>query len=150
MRTQLVCDWMTRDPITINGDATLLEARRLMKENATRCLPVTDNGELVGIVTSDEVYDALAAEIISHNGRPNSTIAVSTIMMRVPFAVSPLTPVGLAAQIMLEHGISGLPVMVGDKLLGLITDGDILRTLVSKATASAFDKSSRRARCAVV
>jgi CBS domain-containing protein len=51
---------------------------------------------------------------------------------------------------MLEHGISGLPVMVGDKLLGLITDGDILRTLVSKATASAFDKSSRRARCAVV
>jgi len=149
MRTQPVYDWMTHDPITINSDAPLLQARRLMRENAIRCLPVMNNGEFVGIVTLDEVCEALVSETISHNDRPMSMAAVSTIVTRVPFAISPLTTISLAAQIMLEHRISGLPVMVGDKLIGIITEGDILRMLLSKAATSVSDQPLRRAKARV-
>jgi acetoin utilization protein AcuB len=46
-----VGDWMTRDPITIEVDATVMEAIHLLKEKNIRRLPVMRTGQLVGLVT---------------------------------------------------------------------------------------------------
>jgi CBS domain-containing protein len=53
-------------------------------------------------------------------------------MMPDPIAVTPLTTIDQAAQIMLQHRISCLPVMLGDKVIGIITEGDMLRILVTE------------------
>ncbi|MEM3374519.1 MAG: CBS domain-containing protein [Candidatus Woesearchaeota archaeon] len=52
---------MTKNPVTIEHDATILEATRLMSENSFRHLLVLKNGKLVGIVTAKDVIEVLSA-----------------------------------------------------------------------------------------
>jgi CBS domain-containing protein len=56
-----VMDMMTKDPITINYDASILEATRLMSENNFRHLLVLKNGKIVGIVTAKDVIEVMSA-----------------------------------------------------------------------------------------
>lgn len=57
-----VCDIMTQDPITINADADFDSAMRIMHKAKIRRLPVTENGKLVGLVSSDDVAAAFKEE----------------------------------------------------------------------------------------
>lgn len=54
-------DIMTKNPITIEHDATILEATRLMSENGFRRLLVVKNGKLVGVVTAKDIIEVLSA-----------------------------------------------------------------------------------------
>ncbi|MDA8215633.1 MAG: CBS domain-containing protein [Nitrospiraceae bacterium] len=61
-KTTCVCDIMTQDPITINADADFDSAMRIMHKAKIRRLPVTENGKLVGLVSSDDVAAAFKEE----------------------------------------------------------------------------------------
>ena len=134
MDDQQVQDWMTRDPITITSNTTLPEAHRLMKENSVRRLPVVDDGKLVGIVTLGDVREAEPSDATSLSifelQYLLAKLPVSNIMTPDPVTVTPITTIARAAQVMLEHKISGLPVMDRGKLVGIITESDIFRMLV--------------------
>lgn len=132
MRLELVKDWMSREVITAVPTTGLLEADALMRENKIRRLPVVENGRVVGMVTFGDVRSA----------RPSAATSLSTwemnyllanlklgeIMTRQPQTVAPDATIGEAANIMLTHRISGLPVVDGSgKLLGIITESDIFR-----------------------
>ena len=54
-------DIMTKNPVTINHDVSILEATRLMSENNFRRLLVVENGKLVGIVTAKDVIEVMSA-----------------------------------------------------------------------------------------
>lgn len=56
-----VSEIMTKNPVTIENDATILDATRLMSENNFRHLLVVKNGKLVGIVTAKDVIEVLSA-----------------------------------------------------------------------------------------
>ena len=56
-----VRDMMTSDPVTIDSDATVEEAARVIAERKHNRLPVVEHGRLVGVVTRVDVLDALTA-----------------------------------------------------------------------------------------
>lgn len=136
MRRYLVRDWMSPDPVTIDPHTTLPEAHRLMKECAVRRLPVIADGRLVGIVTLDDVREAsptrTCALSIYELNYALAHLTVEQIMTRDPITVAPDFSVQAAAHLMLEHKVGGLPVMDGDRLVGIITESDIFRLLVNE------------------
>ena len=136
VRRRMIRDWMTPDPITIGPNTTLPEAARLMKECNIHRLPIVDNERLVGIVTLGDIREASPSNAHSLSiYELNYLIArltVGEIMTRHPITVTPDMSVEAAARLMLEHKIGGLPVMDGNRLVGIITETDIFRLLVTE------------------
>ncbi|MCW5882571.1 MAG: CBS domain-containing protein [Anaerolineae bacterium] len=135
--TPRVRDWMTPDPIVIQASKPLPEAHQLMKQRRIRRLPVVDrNGRLVGIVTRGDVREASPSNATSLSIYEIhyllSQLAIEAIMTRNPRTVTPDTLIKEAARQMLDHKISGLPVVEGDKLVGIITESDIFRGLIER------------------
>jgi CBS domain-containing protein len=127
---------MSSDPVTIDPQTTLPEANRLMKECGIRRLPVVDNGRLVGIVTLGDIREASPSNATSLSiYELNYLIArltVGHIMTREPITIAPDSSIEAAARLMLEHKVSSLPVVDGNKVVGIITESDIFRLLVNE------------------
>jgi acetoin utilization protein AcuB len=134
MRTQLVRDWMAHELVTITVDTTLPEASRLMKEYHIRHLPVMNDRKLVGIVTWGDVREASASDSttlsIYELNALLDTLYASYFMTRQPITIDPDDDVAYAAEIMLDNKIGCLPVVSGDRLVGLITESDIIRVVM--------------------
>lgn len=114
----LVGDVMTREVLTLRPDAPIAEGLRLMNDRTVHRLPIVDPaGELLGIASDMDLRIAEAA------GRLGD--CVSTVMTRRVLTVSEYCPLEEAASLMRQKGIGGLPVVRGNKLVGIITDGDI-------------------------
>lgn len=133
MRRLLVKDWMTPAPITVHPQSTLPHARKLMEEHHIRRLPVVEDDELVGIVTIGDIREAQPSDVQSLRSFEAENlvnlITVDTVMTPNPITVTPETSIGEAARLMLEHKISGLPVLKHGKLAGIITETDLCRLL---------------------
>jgi acetoin utilization protein AcuB len=108
---------MTKDPVTVAPGETLGAARQKMRECHFRRLPVVARGKLVGIVTDGDLR--LHCENLD-------TIPVERAMTRKVVTIAPSTTVEDAARKLLEHRISGLPVVDGDRLVGIVTTSDVL------------------------
>lgn len=141
MSERSVREWMTSDPITINSQQTLPDAYRLMMSNQIRRLPVVDEGHLVGIVTMRDLMQVepprnLGLNVI-HINDILSNLPIHSFMTPDPETISPADPLIEAAKLMLKEKISGLPVMEGDHLVGIITESDIFRAFVALESQSA-------------
>lgn len=134
METLLVRDWMTADPVTVSSKTTLPDAHDLMRRRRVRRLPVVDDGALVGIITLGDVREASPSDATSLSiyelNYLLSRLTIGRIMTRNVITVTPTTTIREAAGIMLLHKISGLPVVDGDKLVGIITESDIFRVVM--------------------
>jgi acetoin utilization protein AcuB len=134
MRTQLVRDWMAHELVTITVDTTLPEASRLMKEYHIRHLPVMNDKKLVGIVTWGDIREASASDSttlsIYELNALLDTLCASYFMTRQPITIDPEDDIAYAAEIMLDNKIGCLPVVSGDRLMGLITESDIIRVVM--------------------
>lgn len=135
MKQELVMDWMTSNPITITPETTLPKAHRLMMEHNIRRLPVMKNRAVVGIVTLGDVRGAEPSGATSLSiweiNYLISRLKVEEIMTPRPLTVVMRATVGEAAQIMLDHKVSGLPVLdENGQLVGIITESDIFRKVV--------------------
>jgi CBS domain-containing protein len=128
---------MSCEVVTVTPDVTLPEAHRLMTTYHIRRLPVTRQGQLVGIVTLGDVREAEP----SHAGSLNiwelnyllAKVKVERIMTCRPITVSPEETLAEAAGLMLEHKISGLPVVDDEgEMVGIITESDIFRRVVKE------------------
>lgn len=135
MKQELVKEWMTRRVVTISSETSLPEAHRLMLVNKIRRLPVLKMGHLVGIVTRGDVRGAEASGATSLNmwelAYILSKLDIEKVMTRNPITISPEATISEAAKIMLEHKVSGLPVVdEAGSLVGIITESDIFRLVV--------------------
>lgn len=136
MKKELVKDWMTSDVITVIPEMTLPEAHQIMVTEEIRRLPVVDNdGKLIGIITLGDVRGAqpspATALSIWEMNYLLSSLTVERIMTPDPTSVHPEQTIGDAARTMLEHRISGLPVVdETGKLCGIITESDIFSMVV--------------------
>ncbi len=131
----LIKDWMTRDPVTITDDTSLIRAIHIINERRFRRLPVMSAGRLVGLVTDRDLKAASPSKATTLDVHEMyylmAEMPVKEIMSRDPITVSQEATVEEAAQIMLAHTISGLPVVdAGGSLVGIITQSDILRALL--------------------
>lgn len=136
MKKNLVSNWMTLNPITIDPKITLPEAQKIMKERVIRRLLVVDRGKLVGIVTSGDLRGAEPSDAstlsIFESHYLLAKLTVEKIMTWEPITIRPDATIQHAAQLMLEHKIGGLPVVDNDKLVGIITESDIFRVLAQE------------------
>jgi acetoin utilization protein AcuB len=134
----LIKDWMTKDPVTITEETSMIKAIHIMKERRFRRLPVVTDGRLVGMVTDRDLKEASPSKATTLDVHELyyllAELQVKEIMSRNPVSVSQDDTVEHAAQIMLEHTISGLPVLDQDgKVVGIITQSDVFRAFMDIA-----------------
>lgn len=138
MYQQLVRDWMTPHPITIDPKTVLPDAHRLMQDSHIRRVPVVEHGKLVGIVTLGDIREAEPSQATTLSMYELhyllSKLTVERIMTRDPINIAPDATIRDAARLMLEHKIGGLPVVepATGKLIGIITESDIFRILAQE------------------
>jgi acetoin utilization protein AcuB len=125
-------DVMTGNPITIESESLLLDARKTMKEKNIRRLPVVDKGKLVGIVTKQDLDEALpppTTATSAHEFHSLSRMSVKEVMKKNPLTFSPDTPFEEALKIGQKKKISSFLVVENGKLVGITTESDIVRLL---------------------
>ena len=126
-------DMMTRNPITAESETLVWDARRIMKENNIRRLPVVDKGKLVGIITKHDLLEASPSPATSLSifelNYLLSKMKVKDIMKKNPVTVTPDTPFEEALKLGQEKKVGAFPVVEGEKLVGITTESDIIRFL---------------------
>lgn len=126
--------WMQKDFITVSPDTSLAEADLILKDNNFRHLPVTDNDELVGIITKTDIQKALPSTIDSslnpHDRILASQAKVSSFMTDTPLTVEPMNPLENVARLMRQFKIGAIPVVEGKKIVGIITESDIFKAFI--------------------
>ena len=133
----LIRDWMTSDVITVSAETSMLKAGKLMKEHDIRRLPViADDRCVIGIVSDRDVKAASPSKATTLDMHEMyyllSELKIKDIMTPNPLTVEALDTVEKVALLMLEKGFGGFPVVDADKkLIGIITDHDIFKVLVS-------------------
>ena len=113
-----VRDVMTSNPRTVSPNDAIQVAARIMKEEDTGVVPVVENGRAVGIVTDRDIVLRAVAE--GGVDRP-----VRDIATREVFCVRPDDSTREAERIMSQRQIRRLPVVEGDRLVGIVSLGDI-------------------------
>ena len=105
---------MTTDLFTLEASATLAGAEQLMKTHRVRHIPIIDvEQRLIGLIPQ---RDILASD--------KTGIFVSDVMRRDLYTISQAADMRAAALMLQKHKIGSLPVLQGEKLVGIITDSD--------------------------
>jgi acetoin utilization protein AcuB len=137
-----VGDWMTSNPITIEADASVIEAIHLLKERNIRRLPVMKQGKLAGLVTEKMLFGYMPAKATSLDQWELhyllSKTPVRAAMNPTPHTVTPETPISEAAKLLHDRKLNGIIVVnaKGD-LVGLLTTTNALEALIHFAAEAA-------------
>jgi acetoin utilization protein AcuB len=115
----LVSEIMSRKLVTISSDKRVSKALQLMQQRQIRHLPVMEGGRMVGWITSRDLREVLLASMLEK-------ITVADVMIKAPISVTADTGVEEAARLVQEHKIGGMPVLEGDRLVGVITMLDLI------------------------
>src|SRR3712207_6606757 len=115
----LVGELMTRDVLTVEPSDTLGEAAQKMTERGVGSVVVSDFGRMIGILTERDVLKAVAGRTHSSEAR------VREWMTGEPITVSESTSVDEAGRLMLEHGFRHLPVVDGERAVGIVSIRDL-------------------------
>ncbi len=156
---------MTKKVITVSPNDSIFEVQSVLLNNKIRRVIVSKNKTPVGIITYRDFIPAKTFDLYREFTDPEErteifwnpqinefnvnnisyllTFLAKDIMSKQPFFVSPNDVVYTAAIIMIRHGISGLPVVKGKKLVGIITKSDIVNVIASRGKISNSKKSPK-------
>jgi len=134
----LVKDWMSKPAITVDAGASVAKAVKLLRRHDINMLPVLADNRLAGIIAIVDIQRASAAGLnpLQQDDLLEllSQVRVESVMTCRPITVPPEHTVEEAAEILLIHRISGLPVVYGGhQLVGVITKSDILQLILTMA-----------------
>ncbi|HHV97079.1 MAG TPA: CBS domain-containing protein [Clostridiaceae bacterium] len=115
-----VRDKMTKNIVSVTPDAAIVQVAQLMQKHNVGVIPVVEQGNLVGIVTD---RDIVLRNIAS--GKDPKTTPVSSVMTTQVVAVTPDTDVNEVAYKMAENKVRRIPVVENNKLVGILSIGDI-------------------------
>jgi len=115
-----VRDAMTADPRSIGKSVSVVEAARLMREQDIGSLPITDDEQLVGMITDRDITMRVVAEAAD----PNAT-SVEDIYSRDLISVEPDNDLEEALGLMARHQVRRLPVVEDGRLVGIVAQADI-------------------------
>ena len=133
----LVQEWMTREVFHIGVETSMMKASRLMKEKKIRRLPVVDDDlRVVGIISDRDIKDASPSKATTLDMHELyyllSELKVKDIMTKKPVCARADDSVEGVALVLMERGFGGMPVVDNtNKLIGIITESDIFKVLVS-------------------
>ncbi|MBE0477330.1 MAG: CBS domain-containing protein [Coriobacteriia bacterium] len=144
-------DVMTPDPLVVAPDLPVTEAARLMVGRRVGALPVVEDGKLVGIVTEgDLIMQDVKVEFPTYIHLLDGFIfyppaqarfeaelkkavgaTVGQVMTRDVLTVTSDAPVEDVATLMVDRDVSRVPVLEGERVVGIISKSDIVRSLIS-------------------
>lgn len=145
-------DVMTPEPVTVGRTATVTEAAKLMVDKKVGALPVLEGDKLVGIVTEGDLimqdvrvefptyihlldgfimYPPATARFESELKKAVGAV-VGDVMTRKVVSVQIDALLEDVATLMIDRDVSRIPVLEGDKLVGIISKSDIVRALASR------------------
>ena len=117
-------DLMIPDPITITEKASISDAIELMKVNSIRHLPVVSSKKILkGFLTLADLKQGLIPSMVGD-------LTLTDLMIKKPITIDPDSDIEIAAQLIYKHKIGGIPVVKKNKLVGIITESDILRAFI--------------------
>lgn len=111
---------MNRKVITAKPDITLREAAAVMSKLHIGSLVILKNDSIIGIITSTDILKAVA------EGKNVDITIAEEVMSKPVITIPPDKTIEDAVNLMLEHKIKKLPVVEGEKLIGIITASDII------------------------
>lgn len=123
---------MTRTPITVTPEDTLLRAGDLLRENRIHHLPVVTEGNLVGIVTGSDLRNFALKKAVAEKAKEAVVTdnSVGDVMTREVITVTPADTIEDALLLLHRRRFGALPVVEGEKLVGIITKADILAAFI--------------------
>ncbi|MDC3415785.1 acetoin utilization AcuB family protein [Aquibacillus salsiterrae] len=126
----LVSDIMKKNLITLGPDSPIYVALELLHKHHIRHIPIVDeSNQVIGIVSDRDVRDA-SPSIFASNQSKDLDNAIKTIMSTPVVAIHPLDFVEEIASIFYEEEFACLPVVQDNKLVGIVTEKDMLQTLI--------------------
>jgi acetoin utilization protein AcuB len=126
---------MSARPVVVEPKAPLREVCRLMAEHRIRHVPVISADGLVGVISDRDVREALPSPIgpdgAAEYAAAMDHIAVWKVMAEQVITVTPRTPLAQAAHLLADRKIGCLPVIEAGRLVGIITETDVLRAFAA-------------------
>lgn len=140
-----VVDWMRPVQSTVSPSDSLLTAYDLMQNAEVRRLPVVNGRDVVGIITLSDILRQMP--LYGEDGDRETRLMMTTKKVREVMSYDPVTiqsedTIQDAAERMLEYQVSGLPVLDGYTLVGMITEKDIFRLVIEMLSAEIEQEES--------
>jgi CBS domain-containing protein len=129
---------MTRDVRACEPNATVADAAKVMAQEDVGPVPIVEDGRLVGIVTDRDIVVRVWAE-----GRDPTATTVREIASTELVTVSPDDALDDALNRLAERQVRRLPVVEGDRLVGIVAQADIARLGEDKKTGEVVEEISR-------
>lgn len=122
---------MATEVTTLGRNDTLQLAQDIMNLGRVRHFPVIEDGQVVGVVSQRDLYKASLGSVMKYGEKAQreflNTIVVKEVMKYPPITIAPHASVKEAARLMMEEKIGCLPVLDGAKLVGIVTETDMLK-----------------------
>ena len=129
---------MIRSVVTMTADASVYEGVKVLNKNKIGCLVVVDNDEIVGILTERDLLE----RVLEKCGNPKET-KISEIMTTNVIMGKPDMELSEVTRLMFENKVKKLPIVDGNRLVGIVTLTDIARaTSMDKETIGLLEKLS--------
>jgi CBS domain-containing protein len=129
---------MTRDVRACEPNATVADAAKVMAQEDVGPVPIVEDGRLVGIVTDRDIVVRVVAE-----GRDPNATTVKEIASTELVTVAPDDDLDEALHLLAERQVRRLPVVEGDRLVGIVAQADIARLGKDKKTGEVVEEISR-------
>ena len=129
---------MTRDVRACEPNATVADAAKVMAQGDVGPVPIVQDGRLVGIVTDRDIVVRVVAE-----GRDPNATTVKEIASTDLVTVSPGDDLDEALKLLAERQVRRLPVVEGERLVGIVAQADIARLGKDKKTGEVVEEISR-------
>jgi CBS domain-containing protein len=120
MMGKSIRDAMTEDPRSIGASASVVEAAQLMREEHIGSLPITDDEQLVGMITDRDITTRVVAEAAD----PKTT-SVGDVYSQDLISIEPDQDLEEALRLMARHQVRRLPVIENGRLVGIVAQADI-------------------------
>ena len=131
-----VGDVMTREVRSLGPNDQLTLADELMKQGRFRHVVVVDEGRVVGVLSQRDIFHGALAWSLGQGRKAHeqllATTPVKEVMASHVVTVDPNAPLVEAAALLREHKIGCLPVVAGEELVGILTEGDFLALLARR------------------
>jgi len=137
---QIVADYMTREPRTVAHDITMRELGELFDKEDFNAYPVTDGGQVLGIVSK---FDYLSCFVFTParmipRYRDLMQRTAADVMTSEFIYVVPETRLTRVLELMVNHRLRSMPVLEADqRLAGIISREDVMRALQSSTASEA-------------
>ena len=126
-----VSEVMATEVTTLGRNDTLQLVQDIMNLGRVRHFPVVEDEQVVGVVSQRDLFKASLGSVMKYGEKAQrqflDTIAVKEVMKYPPITIAPHASVKEAARLMVTERIGCLPVLDGAKLVGIVTETDMLK-----------------------